>query len=173
MTNRILEFEQVRLVVWRGSPSLTDQGFIASEEQLDWLAAQLRYDDDRPAIVLSHIPIAENSQIGNFWFQSEPDFACYANSARLRDIVLQSGRVSLWLAGHQHWNTFSNIGNVRHVTIQSASETFTTGGTSGAHAILTIEEDARLQVFGKDPFDVKWRFEASARHPWHLPRSPS
>lgn len=66
MTNRILEFEHVRLVVWQGSPSLTDQGFIASEEQVDWLEAQLRYDDDRPAIVLSHIPIAENSQIGKF-----------------------------------------------------------------------------------------------------------
>jgi len=60
------------------------------------------------------------------------------------------------LAGHVHWNTVTNVDGVVHLTQQSLTESFTTGGEpAGAMGLLELSpETLRWQVVGRDPIEV-------------------
>jgi hypothetical protein len=109
---------------------------------------------------------------GNYYFQNNADLATYPDHAEIRRAVETTGRAAMWLSGHVHWNSITNVGNLYHVTVQSASERFTTGpNAAAATALLDIDGgNARLEVFGRDPIAVTFPFRKSGEHRWPKPR---
>ncbi len=147
------------LVFWNASTKIPrPDPFRATEADLDWLAADLSATD-LPTIVFSHVPFSGASMVGNYWFQNNPEHATYPNAAEIRDIVTSSGRVILCVAGHVHWNSLHTIDGIPHITIQSLTESFTTGGAAAeAWATLEIGDGTiRWQTFGLDPFEAVLR----------------
>jgi 3',5'-cyclic-AMP phosphodiesterase len=73
-----------------------------------------------------------------------------------------------------HWNTITTIAGIRHITIQSMSERFTTmPEPAAAFAMLDISEsELDLVVHGEDPFAVRMPFRASGVRPWMQPTGP-
>ncbi len=170
--HRTIDLGAFRLLAWEPSVLLDRrQGFPAAGAELDWLTKALE-SDDRPAIVASHIPISGAAMTGNYYFENNADLATYPDHSDIRRTVEQAGRAALWLSGHVHWNSISNAANLRHITIQSASETFTTmPDPTCAYALLEINDaTARLQVFGHDPMTLEMPFVASGNRPWPQPR---
>ena len=45
------------------------------------------------------------------------------------------------LAGHVHWNTLTMVDGTAHLTLQSLTETFTTGEPAGSTAVIEIDGD--------------------------------
>jgi 3',5'-cyclic-AMP phosphodiesterase len=170
--NEVIDLGDLRVIGWQPSVRLDRRtGFPPAAGELDWLLAALS-SDDRPAIIATHIPVSGASMTGNYYFENNPDFATYPDHAEIRRAVEQTGRAALWISGHVHWNSFATVGNIRHLTIQSASETFTTNSEpAGAFADLTITGAiARLEVFGHDPLTIEMPFEVSAARRWPQPR---
>ena len=94
--------------------------------------------------------------------------------AVVRAAVEATGKAALWLSGHVHWNTVTNVGNVQHVTVQSVSERFTTYPmTAAAYADLEIKDGQfTIDVFGNDPFHARLPFRRSGDRPWMAVRDP-
>jgi calcineurin-like phosphoesterase family protein len=170
--HQAINLGQCRLLAWEPSVLLDRQfGFPSAGPNLGWLAQALD-NDDVPAIIASHIPVSGASMTGNYYFENNPDFATYPDHAEVRRVVEQSGRAALWLSGHVHWNSSANVAGIRHLTVQSASETFTTmPDPACSYALLEIEQStARLEVFGRDGMRLEIPFSPSGRAPWPQPR---
>lgn len=171
--NRVVECDGVRVVVWEPSVQFSrSSGFPVVGENLDWLTMTLA-GDERPAIIVSHIPVSGAAMTGNYYFANNADFATYPDHAAIREAVEATGRAALWLSGHVHWNSVTTTGNIWHLTVQSPSEKFTTMPDAAASfALLDIGNGAaRLEVFGLDPLAITMPFAPSATHPWPRPRA--
>jgi Icc protein len=147
------------LVFWNASTKIPrPEPFRATEADLEWLATDLAATE-LPSIVFSHVPFSGASMVGNYWFQNNPEHATYPNAAEIREIVEASGQVILCAAGHVHWNTLHTVAGIPHITIQSLTESFTTGGEpAAAWATLEIGDGAiQWQTFGLDPIRATLR----------------
>ena len=167
-----LDLGELRVLAWE-PPVLLDRklGFSPAGEELGWLIEALQ-SDSRPAIIVSHIPVSGASMTGNYYFENNSDLATYPDHADIRRAVEKTGRAALWLSGHVHWNSNSNVAGIHHITVQSASETYTTlPEPACAYALLDIEHStARLEVFGGDTLQIEMPFRPSGSSPWPLPR---
>jgi 3',5'-cyclic-AMP phosphodiesterase len=170
--HHVVELGKYRVLAWAPSV-LRDHrtGFPTAAPALNWLTSQLTADV-RPAIIASHIPVSGAAMTSNYYFEHNEDLARYPDHAAIRHAVEETGRAALWLAGHVHWNSASNVAGIRHLTIQSASETFTTmPDPACSYALLEIDgPTARLQVLGRDPLTLSFPFAASDNRPWPPPR---
>jgi hypothetical protein len=175
--SRAIELGGLRLIAWQPGVAFDHENggsFAPVADQLDWLVEAL-LGDDRPAIIATHVSLSGRSQIGNYYHQRHPHYSSYPDHAKVREAVERTGRAALWLAGHSHWNTLTNVGNVQHITIQSLSERFTTYPmTAAAHATLQIRDGQfTLDVHGNDPFHVRLPFRKSGDRPWLRPLAPA
>jgi len=170
--HQAIDLGECRLIAWEPSVVLDRKlGFPPTGQELEWLTQALE-SDDRPAIIVTHIPVSGAAMTGNYYFENNPDFATYPDHAEIRRAVEDTGRTALWLSGHVHWNSTANVGGIRYLTVQSASETYTTmPDPACTYALLEIEQStARLEVFGRDPMRVEMPFRASGSSPWPQPR---
>jgi Icc protein len=165
---------EYRLIAWQPGVKIErGVGFSRAEPELEWLVDALMADE-RPAIIATHVPLSGHSQIGNYYFQRNSHYSSYPDHGIVRRAVEATGRAALWLSGHVHWNTITNVGNVQHVTIQSVSERFTTAPqTAAAYADVEIKDgQVTVDVFGNDPFHARVPFRKSGDRPWMTPVAP-
>ncbi|KAA3515352.1 MULTISPECIES: metallophosphoesterase family protein [Agrobacterium] len=174
MASSVTDLGDVRLIAWQPNVKITmGTGFNRASEHLDWLVEALNADE-RPAIIATHVPLSGHSQIGNYYFQRNAQYSTYPDHDVVRAAVEVTGKAALWLSGHVHWNTVTNVGNIQHVTIQSLSERFTTMPlTAAAYAALEITGDQfTIDVHGNDPFYARLPFRKSGDRPWVAPMQP-
>ncbi len=89
---------------------------------------------------------------------------------RARAAIAQARQPVVCLAGHVHWNSVAQIDGTPHLTQQSLTESFTTGGEpAAAWGLMELGEAVRWEVFGRDPFAVT--LTPSARR-WTPPLPP-
>ncbi|MBD9524758.1 metallophosphoesterase [Ensifer sp. ENS02] len=164
----------LRLIAWQPDVSCKlGDGFPRAEPYLVWLIDALN-SDSRPAIIASHVPVSGHSQIGNCYFERNPHYATYPDHATIRKAVERTGKVAIWLSGHVHRNTITSVNNIRHLTIQSLSEQFTTLPLiAQSWACLKIEDGRfTLDVVGNDPFHIQLPFMRSGDRPSIPPHAP-
>lgn len=174
MQSRVHDLGAFRLIAWQPDVEIRwPHGFVETRAHLDWLIETLNADP-RPAIIATHVPVSGHSQIGNYYFERNPQFSTYPDHERIRAAVEATGKVAAWLSGHVHWNTITTIAGIRHITIQSMSERFTTmPEPAAAFAMLEITEgELDLVVHGEDPFAARMPFRASGVRPWMQPVGP-
>lgn len=150
-----LDLKGFHLVFWQPDARIPyPEPFLIPPRDLDWLAADLA-GTRLPTIIFSHVPLSGASMVGNYWFANSPDHGGYPNAAEARGIIRANPHVILCVAGHVHWNTLHRVEAVPHITVQSLTESFTTGGEpAAAWATLEIEEDIRWRTYGRDPIEV-------------------
>lgn len=171
MDSRVVDLGFCRLVIWQPDVRIDrDIGFPDATPSLPWLVEALEASE-KPAIVLSHVPLSGHSQIGNYYFERNADLSTFAEHAAVRQAAEAAGTVALWLSGHVHWNTVTTVGGIPHVTVQSLTESFTTPEVAcGAFADLDLrDEEFTLTVHGQDPFHVRLPFRPSGRRRWVAP----
>lgn len=174
MASSIHDLGDFRLIAWQPDVKIEmGVGFSKAEPHLEWLVDALNADV-RPAIIATHVPLSGHSQIGNYYFERNTHYSSYPDHAVVRRAVESTGRAAMWLSGHVHWNTVTNVGNIQHITIQSLSERFTTMPmTATAYADLEIKDGQfTIDVFGNDPFHARLPFRKSGDRPWLEPEAP-
>lgn len=158
VAHRTIDAGHWRIVVFQPAVEIRRPGGFApiSAADLEWLAGSLAADE-RPALVVSHVPVSGHAMTGNYYFESNPQYATYPNCGAVRAILNATTAPTAWLSGHVHWNTLAQVDGVPHMTMQSLTESFTTGGeASEAHGSLTLAPAGlALDVHGRDPFAVR------------------
>ncbi len=150
-----------RIVLWRADSKIRrepdQRGFVLTEYDLVWLARTMQAAD-RPCLVVSHVPVSGHSQIGNYYFQNNPASSVYPMADRARAALALARVPVVCLSGHVHWNTVTTIDGITHLTQQSLTESFTTGGeAAGAMGVIELGETVRWDVAGDDPFSFGFR----------------
>lgn len=153
-----------RIILWRADSQIHRNGqhsFQLPEADLLWLAAQMQ-KADRPVLVASHVPVSGHSQIGNYYFERSPRVSTYPQAARVREVLAMARVPVVCITGHVHWNTVTTVNGITHLTQQSLTESFTTGGEpAGAMGILELGDRVNWEVSGADEF--KYSFKPNAR----------
>ena len=102
MAHRVVDADDVRLLLWQADVNIDwHSGLTATDADLDWLRATL-VADDRPTVVLSHVPLDNALMDGNYYFQNNPQFAGYRNGSAIREVLRETGNVVACIAGHTH-----------------------------------------------------------------------
>ncbi len=161
-----------RIVLWRADSRIRRAqkdgmtGFVLPEADLLWLAGVIRAAD-RPLAIFSHVPLSGHAQTGNYYFENNPGASTYPLGERIRATLRAATVPVVCVAGHVHWNTLTTIDGIPHFTVQSLTETFTTHpAPAAAWAMLELDDQIALEVFGRDPFAA--RLPAAARR-WVTP----
>jgi calcineurin-like phosphoesterase family protein len=170
MGHEVVDLGGWRIVLWRADSRIRrgpdHQGFVLAETDLVWLA-QTMQAADRPCLVVSHVPVSGHSQIGNYYFQNNPASSVYPMADRARAALALARVPVVCLSGHVHWNTITCVDGITHLTQQSLTESFTTGGeAAGAMGILDLGDTVRWEVAGDDP--IAHAFRPTARR-WTPP----
>lgn len=163
LRSEIIDLGDWQILLWRADAKIEREperrGFFLPEADLLWLSHTVQ-TAEKPTIVASHVPISGHSQIGNYYFQQNPQYSTYPQAERARKVLEQSRVATLMISGHVHWNTVCQINGIWHLTQQSLTESFTTKGQAcGAWGLLTLSQEQNpnvlWQVFGNDPFETK------------------
>lgn len=141
------------------SPNVNNQRgafpYSLSDADLSWLEQDLN-GTNLPTIVFSHIPFMAGKMANHFYFEGCEGRAEFLNSKLARDIAESAAHTILVCAGHVHWNSVGTSHGVHYATIQSLTETFTTGPKpAGAFAFLEVGETIKIRVVGEDPLTIE------------------
>jgi len=157
-SNQVRDLGVWRLVVFQPTVEILRPGGFApiAQGDLDWLASTLAASE-QPAMIVSHVPVSGHPMESNYYFQGRAEFSTYPNRAEVLRILDEAVAPIAWLSGHVHWNTCIRIAGIPHLTIQSLSESFTTGGeAAGAWGTLELSENGiALSLKGNDPVDMR------------------
>ena len=158
LSHRTVEMGAWTLVLWRADTRIhRPGGFRLTEHDLSWLAEVVR-SARRPLAVFSHVPLSGHSQIGNYYFERNPDSSTYPDggAARARRILAEARVPVTCFAGHVHWNTVTEVNGQPHFTLQSLTESFTTSPEpAGAYGLVEFSETIDWRVFGHDTFSAR------------------
>lgn len=150
-----------RLVVWRVDSRIyrsetRPSGFAPAEEDTVWLARTLQ-NADRPCLVITHVPFSGRIFHENYYFKHNPEISTYPTAHRMR-AALQLARVPVVvLTGHVHENSVTTVGGITHLTQQSLTESFTTGGEpAAAMGVIELGESVTWTVVGRDPIHLSF-----------------
>ncbi|HYG85066.1 MAG TPA: metallophosphoesterase [Azospirillum sp.] len=170
--SRVIDLGEFRLIAWQPNVvfDYVNGRFPPTSGHLGWLVQAL-LEDDRPAVIASHVSLSGRAQTGNYYHHFHPTYSTHPDHEAVRAAVEKTGRAAIWLAGHSHWNTWSNISNIHHFTIQSFTERYTTyPKTAATHADLIIENGQfALEVHGNDPLYMRLPFQRSGAQFWLPP----
>lgn len=73
-----------------------------SEKEIEWL----KYDLEKnklPCVIFTHFGLAEDKQIGNYWFEENSEYGLMNNRKEIKDIIKFDSNVIAIFNGHQHW----------------------------------------------------------------------
>lgn len=73
-----------------------------SEKEIDWLKEDLA-KNRLPCIIFTHFGLAEDKQIGNYWFEKNPEDGLMNNRQDVKEIIKSDDNVIAVFSGHQHW----------------------------------------------------------------------
>jgi predicted phosphodiesterase len=170
--HRIVDLGDWRLVLWAADSKIRRPGgFALQEADLLWLAAAVNAAD-RPLAIMSHVPVSGHAQIGNYYFERNPELSTYPGAERARAVLRQARVPVVCLSGHVHWNTLTTVDGIPHLTLQSLTESFTTmPEPTGAFALLELNAAISWTVYGKDPFSARVEAGETLRR-WMPPLLP-
>ncbi|MGJ4931414.1 metallophosphoesterase family protein [Bradyrhizobium sp. HKCCYLS2038] len=152
--SRALVIGNVRCAFWQPDVRLTrERGLHLAADDIADLQRLLA--DERPTLLISHVPLSGHAQTGNFYFERNPGHATYAEIDSIRGVIAQAPCPIIALAGHVHWSTLTTVDGTPHLTLQSLTETFISGEPAEAAGLLEIDGGVvRWTISGREPLSV-------------------
>lgn len=145
--------------------------FALADGDLEWLAGQL-VGATKPTVIASHVPLSGQSQRSNYYFDANPGIATYPELDAIQEVLRSAQVPVVSLAGHVHWNSLTFVDGIPHVTLQSLTETFATGGEPAASwAMLELSDEVTWSAFGVQRFGFTID-AAQAGQRWPKPHPP-
>jgi 3',5'-cyclic-AMP phosphodiesterase len=176
LTSQIVDLGSWQLVLWRADTMIQrppeGSHFHLRDSDLAWLEATLA-TAEKPQIVATHVPLSGQSQISNYYFERNVHLATYPDLARVHAALRRAAVPAICLAGHVHWNSLTFVDAIPHITLQSLTETCTTGGeVAAAWGLLQIDSvNISWRAYGVETFGVQLDIASTGRR-WPAPLAP-
>lgn len=98
-----------------------------SEKEIKWLKEDLQ-KNSFPCIIFTHFGLAEDSQIGNYWFEKNPENGLMANREKVKEIIKSSSNIIAIFSGHQHWTKNLNEDGKQYYVVGSITDNMNMSG---------------------------------------------
>lgn len=92
-----------------------------SEKDIKWLKNDLE-NNELPCIIFTHFGLAEDKQIGNYWFEKEPEKGLLNNRNKIKNLIKNDDNVIAIFSGHQHWTKKLNEDGKDYYVLGSLTE---------------------------------------------------
>jgi 3',5'-cyclic-AMP phosphodiesterase len=176
LKHEIVDLGAWQLVLWRADTMIRrpEDGshFQLDDADLAWLQTAM-VNAEKPSIVATHVPLSGQSQISNYYFDRNTRIATYPELPRIQAALRSACVPVVCLAGHVHWNSMTRVDGIPHITLQSLTETCTTGGEPAAAWALLEIDDTQIswQASGIEGFSLQLDVASAARR-WLTPLPP-
>ena len=154
--HELVDLGDWQLILWRADTHIhrrpEGSSFQLAEGDLDWLAASLAAAG-KPSVLATHVPLSGQSQRSNYYFHNNAGIASYPELDAIQ-AVLRAAHVPLvCVSGHVHWNSVVTVDGIPHITLQSLTESCTTGGEPAeAWGVLELGDIIRWTAHGRQHF---------------------
>lgn len=119
-----------------------------SEKEINWLKEDLA-KNELPCIIFTHFGLAEDKQIGNYWFEKEPESALMSNRKEIKDIIKFDNNVIAIFNGHQHWSKQLKEDGKKYYVVGSLTDNVNmTGIPDGVYFEVELE-DRNVKIIEK------------------------
>ena len=119
-----------------------------SEEEISWLKEDL-LKNTLPCIIFTHFGLAEDRQIGNYWFQEYPEKALMANRKEVKNIIHNDENVIAIFNGHQHWTKQLKEDGKSYYVVGSLTENIDMQGHPDGVYLEIVLENREIHVTEK------------------------
>lgn len=146
------EIKNYRMIFWNPPTRITPHEGLKMEPcDIDWLKETLA-SATMPCVLFTHIPL-DNSINDNMLamrHDSRPFLSFYPQAEEVRQVLEDSGKVLLCMAGHRHRNRHRDINGIHYITHQSLVQVNSKNNRPrGAFSIVTIDDkDIAIKGYG-------------------------
>lgn len=92
-----------------------------SEKEIEWLKQDLE-KNKLPCIIFTHFGLAEDKQVGNYWFESNPEDGLMNNRKQIKEIINKDDNIIAIFNGHQHWTKQINENGKNYYIVGSLTD---------------------------------------------------
>ena len=157
-----------RFLMWCPNVKLPSPiGLYLPQNDIDWLDQELQ-QTDKPTVVFSHIPL-DNDPADNrrdlAWNKYTGLGSYYPQGPQIRQMMEQSGKVVLCMAGHRHTDQLKTYNGIHYITQQSLTERIAGQNPPtphGAYSFIEINDN-----------NIIYRRRGVQQQTFHLPRKPT
>ncbi len=140
------------VIMWNPNVLIDDHGLSLRPSDLEWLQKTLNAATS-PCIVSTHVPL-DNDSYDDHHVQKHdrrPFVSFYPQGPDARNIIEESGKVIMCLAGHRHRNRHREINGIHYLTRQSLVQADRMADPPyGAFSMIDIYEDTiKVKGFGR------------------------
>lgn len=119
-----------------------------SEGEIQWLKEDLS-KNKLPCIIFTHFGLAEDKQIGNYWFEGEPQAGLMNNRKIVKEIIKQNDKVIAVFSGHQHWTKQIQEEKINYYVVGSLTDNVDMLGIPDGIYLQIELEDKNIKVIEK------------------------
>jgi 3',5'-cyclic AMP phosphodiesterase CpdA len=115
-----------------------------SDEQLDFLADELRADDE--TLLFVHHPVHYHDIRDNYWFGETPERAFCGNKKAVNAILEDHGGVTAVFNGHLHETDHTRYRGTHHFTINAFNKERPGADVTGTYAEVTLDDELIVRI---------------------------
>lgn len=116
-----------------------------SEREINWLKEDL--DKNKlPCVIFTHFGLAEDKQIGNYWFEKKPEAGLMNNRKEVKNIIKGDNNIIAVFSGHQHWTKQLNEDGKDYYILGSLTENVDMQGIPDGVYLEVKLEDRNVEI---------------------------
>lgn len=115
------------------------------EEEIKWLKEDLS-KNKLPCIIFTHFGLAEDRQIGNYWFEKNPQSGLMNNRKVIKEIIKSNNNVIAVFNGHQHWTKQLQEDKINYYVVGSLTDNVDMLGIPDGIYLQIELEDRNIKV---------------------------
>lgn len=116
-----------------------------SEREINWLKEDL--DKNKlPCVIFTHFGLAEDKQIGNYWFEKKLEAGLMNNRKEVKNIIKGDNNIIAVFSGHQHWTKQLNEDGKDYYILGSLTENVDMQGIPDGVYLEVKLEDRNVEI---------------------------
>lgn len=119
-----------------------------SEKEIIWLKEDLQ-KNKLPCVIFTHLGLAEDKQVGNYWFGNNPERGLMFNRKEVKDIIKADDNVIAIFNGHQHWTKQIEEDGKNYYILGSLTENINMDGVPDGIYFEVELEDRNVKIIEK------------------------
>lgn len=119
-----------------------------NKEEIEWLKKDLE-ENNLPCIIFTHFGLAEDKQIGNYWFEKIPEKGLMSNRKEVKDIIKKDKNIIAIFSGHQHWTKQIQEDDKMYYLLGSLTENINMDGIPDGVYLEVELEDKDVKIIEK------------------------
>lgn len=116
-----------------------------SKKDIKWLKKDLD-KNELPCVIFTHFGLAEDKQIGNYWFEKKPEDGLMYNRKEIKNIIKNNNHVIAIFNGHQHWTKQLKEDGKNYYIVGSLTENIDMKGIPDGVYLEVELEDKNVKI---------------------------